>query len=305
MKLQFKAWGLVLAIFGILTASGIAVSNHVISGRFAELEKNQSQIEGLRAQRLLEQQHQNLSASLKDYAYWADTVAYIGEGMPGYIEEHFTVETMSSLRISELLFMDLQGRAVAGVTFDTGVEVGPLDQERAQLLSSLALPALQDLTGETVVESFANAKGKLYLISVAAVREDATKGSPPLGAMAMVREFDQRELVKFSRILMHPVSLMLEDLCPEDEPLHAVFHGDLDVAMHASIRDHNSKPVGELVLRLDRTLYQQGKSFAQATGVAVALTGLLMGVLLVFLLDRLLLRRLQGFHRDHGPRPYG
>ena len=298
MKLQHKAWGLVLATVGLLTLIAIWVSGQSISATFSEMEREHATTEGERARRLLDQQMDGFKATLKDYAYWSDAVEFIEGTNPGFFDENYTVDNMQSLRISEVMALDLSGKPLGGLSLASEGSLALVNDSRGELLQQLALPVLKDASGDTVVSTYHVEGESLYLIAIAAVRADAKSGTSPHGALAMVRRFDQKELVDFSRVLMQPVALTFEEPGHDGGPSHFIVLDDARARDHAVIFDQHGVPVAELVLSLDRTLHQEGQSLARAAAFAVALTGLLMGALLVLLLDRLLLRRLQRIHAD-------
>jgi signal transduction histidine kinase/ActR/RegA family two-component response regulator len=66
----------------------------------------------------------------------------------------------------------------------------------------------------------------------------------------------------------------------------------------AVVRDHQNQPVAQLVVGMDRLLHEQGRSLVWASALQVAVAGLIMGTLLVWLLDRLMLRRIERMHRQ-------
>lgn len=89
MKLQYKAWLLVISTIGVLTLASVLVSRQSITASFEHLESDQFRVEGERAGRLLNQQLQGLSATLMDYAYWTDSVEFTKGQKPDYFEENF------------------------------------------------------------------------------------------------------------------------------------------------------------------------------------------------------------------------
>ena len=97
---------------------------------------------------------------------------------------------------------------------------------------------------------------------------------------------------------MVPARLSFDDPQHAGKGVHVEVVDDQHADLHAVLKDHLDQPVAELVLGLDRTLEAQGQALAwQGMGLA-ALAGLVASILLVWLLDRLLLRRLQGLHTD-------
>jgi len=298
MKLQYKAWALVLVPVGLLTLAAGWVADKSIFETFAEMERGQAEVEGERARRMLAQQMDSLAATLKDYAYWGDAVEYVKGEKAEFQEENFTTDNMKYLRISEVLTLDLVGQPLSGLALDGTDTLAPMREEHIGLLRTLAAPVLADATGDTVVTAYHVADGHLYLVAVAAVRASAKSGTPPVGAFAMMRRFDQRELTNFSNVLMHTVSLSLVNMGRDGAQNRLNFLDDSRAEVRSVVVDQGGAPVAELVLALDRSLHLQGQSQARTAGLAVALTGFLMGALLVLMLDRLLLRRLQGMHAD-------
>jgi two-component system, cell cycle sensor histidine kinase and response regulator CckA len=293
MRLQHKAWVLVLATVGLLTLMAIGVSGRSIASTFSAMELERAGVEGERARRLLDQQMDGFVATMKDYAYWSDTVEFVADQKPDFLEENFTTDNMKSLRISSVMVLDRQGSVQGGVRLVDPETLGALESGRAQLLRRLAQPVLNDASGDTVVRTYHTEDGALFLIAIGAVRPNAKTGTPPDGAMAMVRRFDQKELVDFSQVLMKPVALSFAAWQHGQQDAHFETQSDSSAREHAVVRDHQGHEVADLVLSLDRELHQEGQALARGAGYAVALTGLVLGALLVLLLDRLLLRRLQ------------
>jgi signal transduction histidine kinase/ActR/RegA family two-component response regulator len=97
---------------------------------------------------------------------------------------------------------------------------------------------------------------------------------------------------------MMPTRLSLTE--PEHGgPLAHLAPGNTDHdELHAVLVDQQGLPVAELVLALDRRLHQQAETVAWTAMGLAALAGLLASVLLVTLLDRMLLRRVQNLHDD-------
>src|SRR5688572_4678149 len=100
MKLQHKAWVMVGLTICLLSLSSVLVSQHSILASFDELEARQSDLESERARRLLAQQLDGLTATLMDYAYWNETVEFIGGRRPEHFTENFGTDNMRYLGIS-------------------------------------------------------------------------------------------------------------------------------------------------------------------------------------------------------------
>lgn len=295
MKLQYKAWLLVISTIGVLTLASVLVSRQSITASFEHLESDQFRVEGERAGRLLNQQLQGLSATLMDYAYWTDSVEFTKGQKPDYFEENFAIDNLKYLGIDHVLMLDVIGRPLAGAELTAEPSLRPVSENVSQMVRSLAVSVLSDRTSKTVMRTYRRLDGDLYLVAIAAVRSQFEPESPPTGALAMVRRFDGQELARFSDILMHPVRLSFLEAAPAAAG-GARAQDSARTESRAPVFDHEGRPVAYLVLELDRHLHQAGRSLALVAALQVALAGLVVGALLVLLLNQLVLRRLQRVH---------
>jgi two-component system cell cycle sensor histidine kinase/response regulator CckA len=300
MKLQHKAWVMVGLTICLLSLSSVLVSQHSILASFDELEARQSDLESERARRLLAQQLDGLTATLMDYAYWNETVEFIGGRRPEHFTENFGTDNMRYLGISQVLVLDPLGRPVASAELTPEPALRPMSPAMEQTLRSLAVPVLSDVTSKTVVRTYHRVNDVLYLVSIAAVRDQAQPVAVPQGALAAVRRFDETELARFSDILMHPVRLAFaQPSAGRQAPIELDHHRAI-LESSALIVNSDGQAVAELILELKRDLHQEGHALAFAAAVQVALACLAVGALLLVLLDRLVLRRLQRTHRELG-----
>ena len=69
MKLQHKAWALILIVVAIGAGGAMLGTRYLVGQSFDRLESERAVREGERARRVLQQQHQALAASARDYAY--------------------------------------------------------------------------------------------------------------------------------------------------------------------------------------------------------------------------------------------
>lgn len=298
MKLQYKAWLIVVATIGLLTTASVLVSQHSISRSFEDLERRQSQEESERARRLLSQQLEGLTATIMDYAYWTDTVEFIQGSRPEFFTENFGTDNMKYLGITNILLLDALGLPLSGAELTAEPALKPISESMSQMLRSLAVSVLSDKTSKTILRTYRQIDGDLYLVSIAAVRSQLKPGTAPMGALAAVRRFDSTELTRFSDILMNPVRLSFVNSSPSDFPVEGDASGPAKTEAAAPVLDQEGRPVAFLVLELDRHLHQAGRSLALAGALQVAMAGLVVGALLVLLLNHLVLRRLQRTHQE-------
>ncbi|MGS5087741.1 ATP-binding protein [Hydrogenophaga sp. A37] len=293
MKLQHKAWALVLVIVGLSALGTMFGARHIVADSFRQLESERATREGERARRVLNQQLMGLSSTVKDYAHWADAVRFAQGRAPTFMDDNFEVSNLGYLRISEVMVFDTQGRLLSSITLTPDGGLGTVPVERATQLSGLVAPVLADVSAQTTLQTYRAETGRLEMLTAAAIRDPGQPGDVPHGAILMVRHFDDTELQRFSDVLMVPVKLSFDTPDHETNSAHLVpTDGERD-ELHAVVKDADGRAVVELVLSLDRDLQRVGSALAwQGMGLSLV-AGLLASVVLVVLLDRWVLRRLQ------------
>lgn len=300
MKLQYKAWALVFAVVGLSAGSAMLGARYIVGASFAQLEAERAEREGERARRVLDQQVQALSATTRDYAQWVDAVDFVQGRKPEFMDDNFDVGNLGYLRISEAAVFDAKGGLISSVTVDEQGRKAKVPAARIEPLRPLAREVLAHPDPFHAFQTLRVADGQLDMVVVAAVQRPGVTGEPAVGAIAMVRRFDQTELARFSEVLMMPAALSFEAPDHRGEDMHVELVDEEHLNLHAVLKNHQGRPVAELVLGLDRSLEEQGRVLTWKGMGLSALAGLLASVVLVLLLDRLLLRRLQKLHHDVG-----
>lgn len=298
MKLQHKAWVLILLVVALCAGGAMLGARYIVAESFERLEADRAATEGERARRVLDQQVQALSATARDYAFWVDAVDFVLGQKPEFLVENFDTENLGYLGISEVLVLDAKGNPLATVTRVGDDELGEIAAERADALRDLMKPVLAAGDAKAILKTLRVDGGELDVVVGAVVHRPDIENPEAVGAIVMVRRFGESAVENLSSVLMMPVRLSTTDLGHEGALVH-VERGDADHdELHAVLVDHQEVPVAKLVLTLDRRLHQQAETVAWTAMGLAALAGLLASVLLVTLLDRLLLRRVQHLHDD-------
>ena len=298
MKLQHKAWGLILLAVAVCAGGAVMGARTVVQDSFSRLETEHAEREGERAKRVLNQQVQGLSATTQDYAYWADAVEFVHGKRPDFMVDNFDVDNMGSLRISEVLVFDRQGRAVATVKREDKERLIKLTPERIAPLQTLAMQVMERSDPKAVLQTLRVVDGELEIVIAAAVRQPDWQDGAAQGVMAMVRRFDQTEVDQLGDVLMMPARLSFETPAQSGAPFYVQRVNAERDDLHTVLQDHEGRPVAELVLGLDRHLQEQGRALNGQGMVVIALTSLMASLLLVLILDRFLLKRLQRLYSD-------
>lgn len=297
MKLQHKAWALVLVIVVLCAGAAMVGARLIVQTSFEQIEADRAEREGERARRLLEQEQLALMATVKDYAFWAEAVAFVQGRQPGFFTDNFDADNLGYLRISTVLVYDARGRVQASMARPEGAgSPAPVPLGAQLSLQPLAVQVLNATDPRQVLKTLRTVDGMLEMVVAAAVHWPDQPERGAQGAIVLVRRLDAAELERLAQVLMSPVRLSMDQHGTGDVHRHGP-DGRRD-ELHVVLRDHLDHAVAELVLPVDRRLQQQGQVLAWTGMGLAALAGLLAAFLLVGLLDRLVLRRLQGLHAD-------
>ncbi len=300
MKLQYKAWALVVALFGLGASLAMLGTRYFVSQSFAQLESERAQLEGERAVRVLHQQVEALGTTVREYAHWVDAVAFMKGRKPNFMTENFEASNLGYLNIFEVVVFDPRGKVRASLMRDEQERLAPVPADRLEPLRPLVAKVLASQDPNFTIETLRAANGELEFVAVAAMHAQQYPDVAPAGALVMVRRFNQEELARFSEVLMVPAALSLGVSDHAGDKAHIETVDDHRLDLHAVLKDYQGQAVAELILGLDRKLEDAGRALTWKGMGLAALAGLFASALLVLLLDRLLLRRLQGLHGDLG-----
>lgn len=300
MKLQYKAWLLILAAVGVVTLLAIVVTGQTISRSFAALEDKRALHEGERARRILSQQAQELLTTTIDYAYWDDAVHFVRGQDDAFLDDNITEDNMKYLRLSEVLVLDGTGQPKAAARLVDGEELQLVSSGLLPKLLQLGQPLLADASGMSTLRTFVQHEQQLYVVAAAAIRDPGVVAQPPSGVLLMVRTISHAELVRLSDLMLTQVSLSFDGIAKAGVKVWTRELSDRRIGVQAVIDDHDGHPVATLDLNLAREMDEEARSLAVTTGLQVLLAGLIVGATLVFLLDRWVLRRLSRMHDQLG-----
>ncbi len=300
MKLQYKAWLLILAAVGVVTLLAIVVTGQTISRSFAALEDERALHEGERARRILSQQAHELLTTTIDYAYWDDAVRFVRGQDDAFLDDNITEDNMKYLRLSEVLVLDGTGQPKAAARLVDGEELQLVSSGLLPKLLQLGQPLLADASGMSTLRTFVQHEQQLYVVASAAIRDPGVVAQPPSGVLLMVRTITHAELVRLSDLMLTQVSLSFDGIAKGGAKVWTRELSERRIGVQAVIDDHDGLPVATLDLNLAREMDEEASSLAVTTGLQVLLSGLIVGAALVFLLDRWVLRRLSRMHDQLG-----
>lgn len=298
MKLQHKAWALILIVVGFCAGGAMVGARYIVGESFDRLEQERADREGERARRVLNQQHQALTATARDYSYWSDAVQFVKGTRPSFMKDNFDAENLSYLGVSEVVVFGVTGEVHASVAPEGEHGLREVAGDRIADLRPLAVSLLAAGDAKKVLKTLRVANGRLELVAATVIHDPGDPNARGQGAFVTVRFFDAKELARLSEVLMATTRLTFDKTAGAGADTYVVRNDAGQDEVHAVLKDHLGQPVATLALTLDTQLQHIGQKLTwQGMGLS-ALVGLVGSAMLVWLLNRLILQRLQQLHGD-------
>ena len=138
----------------------------------------------------MRQEFDSLTVSVRDYALWDDTWAYMNGDKPSYIEENFSDTGLDNLNVSIIAFYDDRGFLRKALLHEQGSPIGDCPFCPASISEN---PALDGIIRNKL--GFMKTEQGLFLVVAAAVYKTDLSG-PSAGTMVMARLVDSRFIQK-------------------------------------------------------------------------------------------------------------
>lgn len=279
-----------------------AVLAQVLLRGFAQLEEGQARRDIARVRDTLAGEQKHLDRVAGDWGSWDDTYAFIAGGAPEYVVRNLDNSILVNLHLSLMVFLDLTGRVVYSKTID--LQSGDTLPTPPDLLASLHgdSPLLQHAT------PFSSCSGLLLLAEgplMVASRPIVTSHleGPIRGTLLVGRYLDESEFVRLAapagaslRVYQlgpggPPELPGLPSLLAEEGIVIQAQSADRLVG-YAVLNDLYGRPTLVLEMQTGREVYQHGVTTVWVLLVLFLAIGVIVGVTLLLLLERVVLSRL-------------
>ena len=251
----------------------------------------------------------NLDLIIRPWGAWDDMYGYVGGEKVDPIKSTFGEAQFINRRLNFIIIANNQGDIVFGEGFDR--EKNKLTPLRADLISEIARQGspLRNLVTSTMPSGFLSLpQGTVLLSSYPILRSDFT--GPPRGAIIIGRYMDDAEVARLSpasRLQISIIPFEQVSLSPPDRTLLS----DADTSQ-VVVRTLNENTVeterviwdisenGKFLfsIRMPRDIYQQGKGDILNFIYLQLFIGLVIGLLIIWLLDSQILRRLTSINAE-------
>lgn len=297
---------LALAIF-------IAVLYFALSGlllnRYLQMETDLTNTNVDRLTHALQERLNGIALSARDYAYWDETFHFVLTGDAAVIENDFTDSILPLLNLNYFLVADQAG----SVLYSNGMNLATREEleipaEVRNLLAPGGVVLQRTLQG--IEQQGALTYGPtVVMYAVMPILPGSGEGKP-IGALLFARTLDGKEIDRLTTAIQIPVQMFTigQGDLPQDVLL-AVENSTTDssfvqplnddqIAGYSFLRDDQGKIVAVARLIQARSFYQQGLNSQLYLFGSLAGAGLLFGLVILFVFDRLTVAQLERF-KDH------
>jgi len=303
MKLQEKT-SIILVILLIVILALISVFVSVVSmSSYSALEHKYALQDVDQAVNRLHDDETSLSSIVADWGPWDDTYDFVNGNKPDYISDNLFPEAYSNLGVGLVVITNRQGEIVyAGAYDDKNNTVVAIPEAFRQTLTATN-PLLSMADPHNATTGIVMLDGKPLIASSRPIIHSDYSGNPQ-GVVIMGRYLDDNEisyLSKLSKLNIHlfrmddpalPASLLSSlRTVPDSSPGIVIPVNSSQIAGYTLLRDVYGNDALILEILQPRDIYQQGLTSTYQYILIVLGAGLLFGVVVLLILDRLVLSR--------------
>lgn len=279
-------------------------------GSFMDLEEETVRNDLQRVLSVFSDQVSNLSTVAGDYAGWDDTYEYMEGHNPEYIQSNFIPLTFDNLKLNMVIIADPAGNIIYEQGYDLIVKtLAPIAPSMFGELRKRNLLINHDHPRSVVSGILVLPEGPILVASRPIIQSNGE--GPIRGSLIMGRKLDPMEVQRLSmethmslafyryddlalRRLLRPggASGLLEqmfEIRPKDES---------SIQGYTLLRDIYGNPALVMQLETERPIFQKGQTSIQVFITAVIVSGLIFGLIVLYLLERMVLSRMRMLSQD-------
>ena len=304
LSLQQKMFVTLLAVTAVLVLLSWLILQRTVSPAFEELELAAAQTNMVRVQRAIQEELKQLSAIAGDWAPWDDAYAFVQGRYPGFVQSNLDRPTLANLDLDLMVIYDLDGNMLWGQLVRDGGFAAP----DGLGIFEAGNPMLERLVSHDTLDSridglLGTALGPM-LISSQPIITSAKEG-PIAGTMMMAQFFDEQRLEALRARTEVAVDLFPAGGASTLEPtLRAgiaaagpesvrYVQGRKAIDAYTVLDDLSGEPL--LILRASTPTDTSalGSHALKGALLSLSLAGLIVGLVMWWLLRRIIARPLQ------------
>jgi signal transduction histidine kinase/sensor domain CHASE-containing protein/DNA-binding response OmpR family regulator/GAF domain-containing protein/HPt (histidine-containing phosphotransfer) domain-containing protein len=298
---------LICAIVVLLVAILAVTSRHLLLSRFSILEEQDARVQLQRAANEIAGSLNKLRAFGFDWGFWNDTYDFIADHNQEYIDNNLGEETFTGQSLNFMIFFDHQGEVFYQHVYPSDTSSAEI-ADQGTVAAIRALPTLLTFDGTPSLHTgILLTPASPALIVVAPILNSKREG-PARGTFVAGRYLDDGEIKRIGAATRLDLSLAVAantasgtspgaDITGDSMVVARVL-GDQRLLASTVLSDIAGKPALRLEVNLERTMFRHGYVMWRQHVLALILTATLVAASLIFLLHRLVLRRLSRFAQE-------
>lgn len=308
MIIREKVLIAIIITIAFLLIPSFFIADYYITLNHRDLEEEITQINTEQAAFTMDRQSSEMDATAKDWATWNDTYDYLRGTNPGYTELNIANSTFPVMGVNTIIFVDSEGKVKYDKSYDL-FNGTPVDTPQ-DLLSQIkpGSPLIMSSNESNLTGMLMLATGPMVIAAYPVLPGDGT-GSPA-GTLIMGRYVDRQLLGEMagdentSITLYVPGTQAPGDVIQARESLAGgpqVYVKPLStdrIAGYKLLKDIYGHAVFVLKVETDRPIYKKGNDAMIYFTGCVAITGVILSGLIVFLLESIVISRLARLHES-------
>ncbi|MDD1719739.1 MAG: PAS domain-containing protein [Methanoregulaceae archaeon] len=281
----------------------VALAFTIAIGGLNELESHQAEQRISQVRYAFVNEENLLEGTVRDWAWWDDPYLYATGGNPDFIADNIRPDSMAPLNVHLVVLLDRSGSVLHSVRFPPdGGEPGPVPEEVFQAVRSN--PAVTNYTGPESGSGLVLLPEGPAILAFAPILNNNAEGEAA-GTLIMGRYLNYGQLDEISRIIGNPVTSYwigdgvsdgeqraLLDLPDIGREVVKINPGGSNLTGYMRLTDLNGRNV-LLGVEIPRDLHTEGMGVVLMMLAGYTVFAFITILSLIFILDRLVLRRVQ------------
>lgn len=297
---------LFVTLAGLMGVLSVASHRILVTG-YERLEREQVQGSLARLSDAFDSEAEQLNSIVTDWAQWDDMYAFVQSPNPAFVSSNLVPGTFTGLRVSAILIADRRGRLVYSGMLDPGsATIHPAPDAMRRVLSDSAAVRALTRPGSSVAGLTHLADGLWLLAAQPITTSNVDRAAR--GTVLVGRRVDTAFLKRLNTITHLEFRLgaidaprlpgdMRQALAGMPPPKTAVRRWNArQVAGYMRLADLEGDRTIAARVVLPRTLYREGVISVQYFLLWLFLSGLIVGLVTVLLLERTVVQRLTLLH---------
>jgi sensor domain CHASE-containing protein len=292
----------IIATTAALIGTLYLISSTLLLESYIEIENAQMEKNIVRVESGIENFNDSLYIKLRDWARWDDSYFYAQDGNLEFAESNLIDTALINLDINLLAYINLQNEIVFSKTIDLETQEASPSVDLVNSIISQISP-LSSANPEGRVGGILKVQDGLLIIEALPILKTDETG-PSTGTLIFGRYLDGSKVEQLEGLTQLSLEIFPLDPALLDEkaktaqrmmnrtaPHFITPENEHTIAGYFNIQALEGKPVAIAKIESDRLIFKQGRSTVGTFALISSGCIFLLGLILLFLLERLLLNR--------------